>query len=213
MIFPDYHLHSSFSTDSQADIHDILKKAIEKGYVKSIPAPSQEATEPCTEQEEKVASRSTIITYGINEDEQTESSETPPKTWLGKFVAAFKELQVKRKLKDALGFFPFYMFFLPLFYYFPIEMILYNMNFSTSTPVLKFPIGLLIYIFVTVTDEWLSYVPSLLLWAGGLLCALLFANPFDPVTIGFYAILIIKIIVFIIRYIRFNSNKKSQTKE
>ena len=31
MIFPDYHLHSSFSTDSQADIHDILKKAIEKG--------------------------------------------------------------------------------------------------------------------------------------------------------------------------------------
>lgn len=31
MIFPDYHLHSSFSTDSNADIRDIIKSAQEKG--------------------------------------------------------------------------------------------------------------------------------------------------------------------------------------
>lgn len=31
MIFPDYHLHSSFSSDSEADIHDIIHSAKEKG--------------------------------------------------------------------------------------------------------------------------------------------------------------------------------------
>ena len=31
MIFPDYHLHSSFSSDSDADIHDIIRAAKDKG--------------------------------------------------------------------------------------------------------------------------------------------------------------------------------------
>ena len=31
MIFPDYHLHSSFSSDSDADIHDIISQATKNG--------------------------------------------------------------------------------------------------------------------------------------------------------------------------------------
>ena len=200
--------------------NEILKKAAERGYINPIPQPSQEvskensipfsaSTSPSTSD---LNDDITVDNTPTHEQKAVPEEEDGEKTRFDKFIEAFEELQLKSKIKETVGFFPFYFFLLPLLYYFPIEMIIYQRNTYDMTSI-RYLIGVVIYVIVAITDERYSYVPSLLLWGGGLLCALMFANPFDPVTIGFYAILIIKIIVFTVRYIRYNSKKKSQTKE
>lgn len=112
--------------------------------------------------------------------------------------------KLKKEMRDVLGFVPMYFLFLPVLYSFPIYMILSCPIFTSSW---KYIIGVVIYLIVVITDAMLLYIPSLSLWAAGLVCTILFTKILDPLAIAFYAILAIKIVVFIIRYAKYNSKK------